>query len=232
MNSCILQGRTGNQMFQIAALISHAKRNGFEFCVPPVSANEQLWPSHRFAVPYAHFKGELYNEPHYHYAPIPARDNLVINGYFQSLRYFEDYQEEIMELFALRQVIYPGTCAVHIRRGDYIQFSKQFNLLSSEYYQNAMSEMGADLEYHFFSDDIEYCKAMFPGHKYHKGQPLNDLREGSCMEHCIMSASSFSFWMALGADKVIAPDMWFGPQNGHHNTEDLYLDNWLKMETV
>lgn len=232
MNSCILQGRTGNQMFIIAATLAHARRNGYEFCIPPTSANEQLWPSHRFPVPYARFKGELYNEPHFHYAPVPDRDNLVLNGYFQSIKHFEDHKEEVMEVFKLRQYTLPGTVAVHIRRGDYVQYSQQFNLLSSDYYTNAMSEMGSDYEYHFFSDDIEYCKAMFPGHKYHKGQPLSDLREGSCMEHCIMSASSFSWWMALGADKVIAPDMWFGPVNGHHDTKDIYLETWNKIKVA
>ena len=48
-----------------------------------------------------------------------------------------------------------------------------------------------------------------------------------CKGH-IIANSSFSWWGAWLANrgKVIAPKKWFGPNNAHLNTKDLYCDNW------
>lgn len=230
MVSCTLQGRTANQLFQIAATYAHAKRNGFDYCIPPTSLNEQLWPSHRFPVPYAKCEGKPYNEPHFGYTPIPVEDNLILNGYFQSSKYFADYCDDLLQIFGFSPEVKPGTCAIHIRRGDYITYNKQFNLLSLSWYKDAIDLMG-DKEYHIFSDDIEWCKKHFKG-VFHKGLPLQDLREGATCENHIMSASSFSWWMAYAGynlnQKVIAPAVWFGPKNQHHDTKDLYENHWIK----
>lgn len=234
MISTILQGRTGNQMFQIAAAYAHAKRHGFDYCIPPHSANENLWPSHRWQVKYGAFKGKLYNEPRFCFDEIPAEDNLVLNGYFQSLKYFEDYSEELCDIFGFEEKMMPGTVAVHVRRGDYINYKDQFNLLQPSWYRDAMGGMtdtyGDELEFHFYSDDIEFCKRKFPGHIYHSGHPLQDMRMAAQHEHCIMSASSFSWWIAHNVSgSVIAPATWFGPKNQHHNTKDLYQPSWIKI---
>lgn len=230
MISCILQGRTGNQLFQLANAYAYAKRNGFDFVAPPTSANERLWPSHRFKLPYGNMKGEIYNEPHFHYKEIPVQDGLVMNGYFQSAKYFEDYSAELLEIFGFEETVQPGTCAIHVRRGDYIEFNSQFNLLPHTWYENAMKEMGPDVEFHFYSDDIEYCKNVFPNHIYHHAHPMLDLKMAAQHEHCIMSASSFSWWIGYNVSgTVIAPKTWFGPANAKHYTRDLYLDHWIKM---
>lgn len=233
MISCTLQGRTGNQMFQIAAAYAHAKRNGFEFVAPPFSSNEQLWPSHRFPkLRYAKIMGNWFHEPHFHYSPIPPEDNIILSGYFQSSKYFEDCAVDLISIFGFMPMVHPGTCAVHVRRTDYITYSKEFNLLPVSWYLSAMEEMG-DKEYHFYSDDIAFVRKHFPGHIYHEGLPMNDLHDGATKENCIMSASSFSWWMAyMGTNenqKVIAPKKWFGEKNQHHNTEDLYEQSWIKM---
>ncbi len=229
MISTILQGRTGNQMFQIAAAYAHAKRNGFDYCIPPTSSNENLWPSHRWPVKYGHYKGKLYNEPRFAYDEIPAEDDLVLNGYFQSAKYFDEYKDELLDLFGFADTILPGTCAVHVRRGDYIQYKDQFNLLPPFWYDEAMG-MIQDTEFHFYSDDIEYCKRKFPGHIYHAGHPVLDMRMAAQHEHCIMSASSFSWWIAYNISGiVIAPSTWFGEKNLHHITKDLYQPEWIKI---
>lgn len=234
MISCQLVGRTGNQMFQIAATYAHAKRNGFNYCIPPVSTNETLWPSHKFPnVHYARMKGNQFNEPHFHFSEIPAEDNLILNGYFQSAKYFQDYSREILDLFGFPCEIIPDTCAVHVRRQDYITYNKQFNLLPASWYLSAMEEMGKK-EYHIFSDDIEWCKRKFKGDFiWHRGLPLQDLYEGAKCENHIMSASSFSWWQAYAGmnnkQNVIVPATWFGPLNQHHDTKDIYLPHWQKL---
>lgn len=233
MISCKLQGRTGNQMFQIAAGYAHAKRNGFQFVVPPTSTNEQLWPSHKYKkLKYQRITGNIYDEPHFHYAPIPNDDNLIINGYFQSVKYFEEYGAEIQEAFGFEMEIEPGTVAVHVRRGDYLTYNKEFNPLPAEWYMDAIKTFDDHHIFHFYSDDIEWCKENFSGIncEFHSGLPMRDLIDGAKKQHCIMSASSFSWWMAYAGwnkdQRVIAPATWFGPKNQHHNTKDLYLPQW------
>lgn len=238
MISCTLQGRTGNQLFQIAATYAHAKRNGFEYCIPPTSINETLWPSHRYSnVNYGKMKGTPYHEPHFHYAEIPNEDNLLLTGYFQSAKYFDDYYIELRDLFGFPDfTMNKGTCCLHIRRGDYIQYKDQFNLLPLEWYMNAIEEMG-DKEFWVFSDDKNYIAQKFGGKKNFRlmsnGHPLDAIRMGSTCENHIISASSFSWWMAyMGSNhgqKVIAPNTWFGPKNQHHQTQDLYLPEWIRL---
>lgn len=236
MISCTLQGRTGNQLFQIAAAYAHAKRHGFEFISPPVSLNETLWPSHRFSkLKYGKMQGKPYNEPHFHYAEIPVEDNLILNGYFQTSKYFDEYRGELLEIFDLAPKKIPGTCAVHIRRGDYITFNKQFNLLPVKWYKDAIElvkEKHPETDFHFFSDDINWCQKHFDFGTFHNGLPMVDLRAGVACEHHIMSASSFSWWMAYAGKSdtqmVIVSNTWFGEKNQHHNTQDLYEPNWIR----
>jgi len=47
----------------------------------------------------------------------------------------------------------------------------------------------------------------------------------------IIANSSFSWWGAWLAEseKVVAPSNWFGPALGHLNTDDYYLDGWIRI---
>jgi len=44
----------------------------------------------------------------------------------------------------------------------------------------------------------------------------------------IIANSTFSWWGAWLANKgrVIVPSTWFGPNNAHLNTKDLYCEGW------
>ena len=56
----------------------------------------------------------------------------------------------------------------------------------------------------------------------------HDLYMMSQCNDFIIANSSFSWWGAWLANKgrVIAPKQWFGPNNAHLNTKDLYPDHW------
>ncbi len=94
----------------------------------------------------------------------------------------------------------------------------------------------------FFSDDIQWCRDQF-GDKlkpfnipinYSDGRSaLDEMALLASMEHQIISASTFGWWgawMNENPDKlVIAPRVWFGPDNSHLNYKDVIPTTWIKM---
>src|SRR5208337_3521023 len=89
------QGRLGNQLWQMSATICLALNN----------ADNYLFPSWKYE-PYFNlhncFSNNLtytstYNEPHFHYAPIPHKSNLNLSGYFQSYKYLLGHEDYIKE---------------------------------------------------------------------------------------------------------------------------------------
>lgn len=111
-------GRRGNQMFQAATTIALALRNNddyrFPFCDLTGTTN----------IPIEKFSNNIifsksYQEPYFHYKEIPYSPNLNLGGsYFQSYKYFEDYKQEIVNLFMPiphfeRE---DGLMAIHCRR--------------------------------------------------------------------------------------------------------------------
>ena len=58
--------------------------------------------------------------------------------------------------------------------------------------------------------------------------PYIDLYLMSQCDDFIIANSTFSWWGAWLANrgKVIAPKKWFGPNNSHLNTKDLYPEHW------
>ena len=118
-----------------------------------------------------------YREPSFLYNKIPYYPNMILNGYFQSEKYFRHRREEILELFLdykqkinnslqLKMDLLPGKkISLHIRRGDYLKLQHTHNILPIKYYENAIKMMkerlGKDYKdyiYLIFSDDIEWCR--------------------------------------------------------------------------
>ena len=92
-----------------------------------------------------------------------------------------------------------------------------------------------------FSDDMMQAIQRINKEKYPNAQfeysidktPEEDLYLGSCCEHNIISASTFSWlqaWTGRNENKiVIAPKVWFEFMNSHLNTDDIVPERWLKM---
>ena len=99
-------------------------------------------------------------------------DNTAIEGYFQSYKYFNEYESEIKNDFQFKfdilnncliQIVkYNNLVSIHIRRGDYVTLSDHHTNLAEEsnYYHIAMSKF-PDCKFVFFSADIEWCKKTF-----------------------------------------------------------------------
>lgn len=99
--------RTGNRLFQIAAVYAHALRHGLECRIPwrygeeTGRLYEMLGPA-ASACPNGGYDGPVsYREKRFGYDPIPAAiAQGHIAGYFQSEKYFADFEHEIRTLFS------------------------------------------------------------------------------------------------------------------------------------
>jgi hypothetical protein len=223
-------GRLGNQLWQIAATIGQARKCETEYLLPK-------WRYSSFFVGHIN-QGEIphnwksYNEPHFHYIPIPCQGDIALQGYFQSIKYWEHCRSEIFRLFEpiddikkyVEKLEDPDAVAIHIRRGDYLRLSDYHTNLGADYYDSAKEEFKG--KYYIFSDDIDWCKKNFPGDYYSSGNEIEDLFLMASCPRKIIANSSLSAWAAiLGGGKVIAPKQWFG-EKANHNTKDLYLPSW------
>ena len=252
-----LMGRLGNQMFQIATAHSLALDHGDKALFPLVpqgtapQPHEQLFYANTifsnvtYEYDFSWIKS-VYNEISFRYTKIPYSKGTLINGYFQSEKYFVHNRKEIKNLFNCNDFIekklekYSHICsdkyvAIHIRRGDYLQQSDTHTNLGehTQYYQEALKHFEGKTKI-FFSDDIEWCKSV------HQDDSIfieneNDVVElflFSRIPNKIIANSSFSWWAAWLGDygsSVVAPSKWFGPKNSHLDCSDVIPERWVRI---
>lgn len=232
-------GRLGNQLFQVATCLGHAAKIGSRAVLP-------LWHySYAFSRPPAEVSDlpldslTAYHEPCHGYRELPLEDNLDLHGYFQSHRYFEHIADEIRNRFRVRRRsgLCAGVCAIHVRRGDYINTAVH-PVMPMTYYEEAMSLLRSQgvRRFRVFSDDLNWCREHFtaPGVSISRRQnEISDLAEMCDCEHFIIANSSFSWWAAYlgGSDErtVVYPSVWFSGPYAHYDTRDMCPANWLKL---
>ncbi len=202
---------------------------------------------------YANFKNNIkeenfeYDEKFFNL----KNENIDINGYFQSYRYFEAIKEEIKLDFRFKDTIsrkskkirnkFDDPISIHIRRGDFLT-NQNHSPLDMSYYANSIEIFGKEKEYLIFSDDTDWCKKenlfknknfYFAG-DYTNGSESLDLNLLSLCDSHIIANSSFSWWGAwLSSQKrVIAPKNWFknSLEFSEYNTKDLLPKQWEKIE--
>jgi hypothetical protein len=254
MISCNLQGGLGNQMFQISATYALSLRNNdtccfnFNQCYTPLQGK----PSSNYRnnvfiniVEDNDYKPIVgYTEPKFGYKELPYTSGLILNGYFQSEKYFSDYKNEVKKLFIVDKnnaekflnTIKKDNLTVtsiHIRRGDYVNLSDMHSLCTLEYFQEAMDIIGKSI-FVIVSDDLEWAKENVKGDMIYYSpfqNELDDLAIIMCCDNNIISNSSFSWWGAYLNEntnkRVIAPKLWFGPR-GPKDTEDIIPSTWVK----
>jgi len=223
-------GRLGNQLFQIAATIGIARRNGCTFIFPQ-------WPDARyfeFPIPQVRYFREFRRQmPRtFAYEEIVIDRTTELRGYFQSERYFSHCEDEVRHYFtphhALVQLLErqfcdllaTRTCSVHVRRTDYVGNPTHPDLAAGDYYERAMSQFDSDTTFVMFSDDTEWCRARFRGRSVVLIEALSAVEDLFLMARCkghIIANSTFAWWGAWldpNPDKiVIAPSRWF---SGEH----------------
>jgi len=171
-------------------------------------------------------------------------DWVCLSGYFQTEKYFKNIEQEIREDFRFKDdILIPcqemmsdfnePPLSLHIRRGDFLINSGNHHNLGLEYYEKALAEFPTSVPVLIFSDDPEWCsnQEVFADDRFliaEGNSSYVDLCLMSLCEGHIIANSTFSWWGAWLADSkmVVAPSVWFGPNNAHLDIKDLYLDHW------
>ncbi len=251
--TCSLMGRTGNQFFQCASVISTAKRHDLDWYIPAQTESPDTWEFYfkdkfpTLTPDMAKTINHAYIEPdEYRFVPIPKLEgNFKIHGFWQSEKHFKFARPEIEEAFSF---LYEGdrikdTVSLHVRRGDYVTYYDAFPPVTPQYLSSAIkyfSTLGFK-KFLVFSDDIEWCKNHFADYTekvtfgYSEGlAPIDDLKRMMCCEHHIISNSTFSWvaaWMNKNPDKiVVSPSKhnWFGPA-AVLSADHIIPDEWIQI---
>ena len=251
MISCALNGRLGNNLFQIATAINLSAKLKTEFVL-----DTHTWAGHRGTLPVDlsmfgyKFKQEDVLLPNkfnqgadFHYIEPVVEDNTRISGFFQSWKYFEESKQDLLtEYFIPSEEVLSKLCrytnlqnslGISVRRGDYLMLQNNHCVLTSKYYQEVIDKyFTKDIDYvYIFSDDIEWCKDVFGKEVYYVEDSIGvQLFLMSKMDNLILSNSTFAWWGAYlnqKGGKIIAPRPWFGSAYNHYDTTDLYYPEWI-----
>jgi len=129
--------------------------------------------------------------------------------YLQSPKYFEEFKDEIKQIYG-EGIVKEDKVAIHFRRGDYVNNSFYVDLSKTDYYQKAM-QLFPNEKFLLFSDDNEWLVKNWQGdYEYATGNEISDLKRFAGCKAQIIANSSWSWWGAyLGEGKVIYPLEWF-----------------------
>lgn len=196
-------------------------------------------------------------EPHYHFWPelMKHQHPCLLEGDWQSPRYFQNFSKEITACFSFRQdsfndgwllekVKKSNSVGIHLRRGDYVsnQHTLSYHgICEVDYYRQAIAlirKREKHAKFFVFSDDIGAAREVLTGEsdlffvEPDENRPNHfDMMLMSCCRHNIIANSTFSWWAAwLNQNPtkiVIAPQRWFAA--GHLSDRDLIPTDWTRL---
>jgi hypothetical protein len=254
-----LYGGLGNQMFQYATGLALAHRLDAELYLDVTwyrrtrtnqNITQRTYALGGFGIKTRHMprgrrlhtklrRPTLFRETAFQYDPAFERleGDVILDGYWQSFRYFESSASDICSRFRfpadgvptntvrLRQIQAINSVAVQFRRGDYTSLRGQayHRLMPLSYYRAAIATIAdqvGDVTLFIFSDDIPWCRANL---KFDQPivfidsdastRDLDHMHLMSACKHMVIANSSFSWWAAWlnqNPGKLIcAPDRWF-----------------------
>jgi len=257
-----LSGGLGNNLFQIANAYALSKEYDLDLVIDYSLEKAANYKDNTFRPHYVDtIFGAIQNKAQqtlnasvvhekgfeYEQQAIPVTADVLIEGHYQSYKYFDKYRSEVLNLFKPSADIetyintkYPhivdsyNTVGVHIRRGDYLKYSHHHHNLSINYYKNAISYFPSDSTFVIFSDDIAWCKEQFVGENFvfvEGEMDVVDLHLMSKCKHAIISNSTFGWWGAWLISNpnktVVYPNIWFGPGHAGLNAWDLFPTDWV-----
>ena len=265
-----MKGGVGNQMFQIAMAYSISRslnmnlkfiKNQFAGCIQgshPSNYYKSLFTKVSFVdtLPI----DTTVAEKTWTYYPviedvreaIEGRDTCIVSldGYYQSEINFQEYADEIKELFTPPLGViehlsrycdiftrFPELKEKHdygfigIRRGDYIKNHTFHNPCGMDFYTKGMNMLQKE-RYYILSDDYDWVKKNFAGDKFRYLEIKGDLLQllsSALFNSYIISNSSFYWWGSFLSvyenPRIVAADKWmFGADAKHDAYWSIYRD--------
>ncbi|WP_301930465.1 alpha-1,2-fucosyltransferase [Ferruginibacter sp.] len=182
---------------------------------------------------------------------LEAGDNILLEGFFPSYKYFEDIREVLIKDFlpkqdmnvtnkhSLDKIQNTNSVGVHFRRGDYA-LTGHHGMLTKDYYEAAIKQIAlkaGPVQLFIFSDEPDWVKEnmqfefLFDVISFNKDE--DSYFDMELMKHCkhnIIANSSFSWWGAWlneNPDKiVIAPKKWL---NLEVDSMENIPDEWILL---
>ena len=147
------------------------------------------------------------------------KDNTIVDGEFQDIKYFEHKIDELQGVLGTREIImWDNVCVINFRGGEYVGIKDLF--LPQEYWDKAIEEIRAlhrDIKFEVHTDDEVTARQFFPNFVIKTGMDIN-WRSVRYAHYLILSNSSFGIVPALlnvKAKKIIAPKYWAGYNVGY-----------------
>lgn len=242
-------GRMGNFLFQAACAMAYAWKHNLESTLPSSTKDPHGNPIYLQHLVNPNWNPSLASvrvpEKGFGFQEIPFLEqwrskNIVLDGYWQSEKYFKEYRERILAAFGFDWHEHTGVVSVHVRRGDYLTIKRggmfKHPPVGQQWYEEAMSKFSG-YRFKFFSDDIAWCKATFGPRQdcfFSVGNnEVQDLIQGSWCEHQICSASTFSWWQAWlnrnAKKRVVIPSHWITPGWANLYTGDIVPKTWERF---
>jgi hypothetical protein len=228
--------RLGNQLFRLATSLSYSIKHNKIFSLKDWRYKQYFNLS--FDNSYDGSFENNYHEKRFEYDEIPYFEgNVSLSGYYQSEKYFLENDREIKKAFHFT-IIPKKSCAIHVRRGDYLNWPDIFNICSMVYYEECMNKVkefwGID-DFVIYSDDLAWCIQNFNmfsrRFKISYSTNTNDIMDFIDMQNHyanIISNSTFSWWSAWLSehDRVIGPKQWFKPTYSVSSV-DIIPERWV-----
>ena len=223
MISCNLMGGLGNQLFQIFTTIAYSIDNntGFSFLYQKMIGKRPSYWDNFFLLlkKYTSITLPAFNslrEKGFHFEQLPVlqqKKDVVIHGYFQSPKYFQNHIAFISETFLnlsflktkmlaqeFTKVEPTKTISMHFRLGDYVALKDFHPVMPLAYYKNSLKKIcqpSNEKKWHIFyfceNEDISvvtneyilHLEAEFPNCVFERANPaLSDWQQMIMMSCC------------------------------------------------
>lgn len=200
---------------------------------------------------------KIQKEHHFHFdhKALDYPDNSYLDGYWQSEKYFKEYENEIRNDFTFKnqlpkdakvleeKILNTNSVCIHIRHGFTNNIKDRiYHGFTGRNYVNKsirlIKKSIANPVFFIFSDNQEWCqrniKTDCPTYFIENEVMLENVEYFQLMTFCkhfVIANSSFSWWGAWLSNNpnkiVIAPKRWF--RLSFNRTKDLLPENWIKI---
>lgn len=259
-----ISGRIGNDMFRIACAASLAKKMkcNYKAVIKRIPLHNDKYS--RYEDYLTQFKDnilrnvdciyeeelpsgtELFHYDKFKFIELPKKNNICLQGYFQSEKYFD--KDLVKDIFSITDktknkllskygsILSKKPTSINVRRGDYVG-SDILKCGDVPFIKKAMEKIGNDNIFLITSDDLPWCRKNIQGNNIFycdETVPSENLYLASLCQNNIISNSTYSWWGAwlnnAPDKKVIVESPWFFPKLEIRTpSTDIIPEDWITL---